>query len=258
MHATRRMTAAIAAITVVLAGCGQPSGEPAVSDMDAETAGDAAPDGDSERLDAASNDKADDHRDDSGGNGRDVEGPTPSRPLTDEEIAPTFDAHAGAHAAHASAGEAREFPTGIAPERLRIPAIGVDAAVTDLSLAGSQPEVPEDFGQVGWYVQTREPGEIGPAVLAGHIDSREGPAVFVDLDELQPGDEIIVTDGAGQERRFVVDELGQYPKDDLPDEVFGFGEPTPQLRLITCGGSFDRSSGHYRDNVVVYASLTDA
>ncbi|HSK24271.1 MAG TPA: class F sortase [Egicoccus sp.] len=153
---------------------------------------------------------------------------------------------------------AREFPSGIVPTRVRIPAIGVDASVTELSLAGAEPEVPTDFDQVGWYHQTRKPGEIGPAVLAGHVDSLSGPAVFVDLAELGQGDEIVVADAAGEERRFVVEELGQYPKEDLPPEVFGFGGPQPDLRLITCGGSFDRASGHYRDNVVVYARLVGA
>lgn len=222
MHVTRRLAAALAA-TVVLTGCAVSSGDPAVSPTAGETAVEAS-----------------------------------TTPETEPDLAAAFNAHSGAHADHGPAAEDREFPDGIAPSRIRIPAIGVDADVIELSLAGSEPEVPEDFDEVGWYQQTREPGEIGPAVLAGHIDSRSGPAVFVDLDELAAGDEIVIADADGEERRFVVDELGQYPKDDLPPEVFGFGGPQPDLRLITCGGSFDRTSGHYRDNVVVYASLVDA
>lgn len=228
MHATRRLAAALAA-TIVLAGCAASSGGPAVPDATAETADEPTP----------------------------TDGGTAGE-WTADEIAAAFNAHSGAHADHGPAAEARDFPDGILPARIRIPTIGVDASITELSLAGAEPEVPEDFDQVGWYQQTRRPGEIGPAVLAGHIDSRSGPAVFVDLDELAPGDEIIVADVAGEERRFVVEDLGQYPKDALPDEVFGFGEPQPDLRLITCGGDFDRASGHYRDNVVVYASLADA
>lgn len=258
MHATRRMTTAIAAITLVLAGCGQASGGSAGADLDAEANDDHTPTTAGERRDPAGSDATSDHGQAHRGVGGDAGASTSDGPPTDGEIAAAFGAHTGAHTSHAPAGEAREFPTGIVPTRVRIPAIGVDASVGDLSLAGPDPEVPEDFDHVGWYVQTREPGEIGPAVLAGHVDSREGPAVFFDLDELQAGDEIAVTDDAGEERRFTVDDVGQYPKDDLPDEVFGFGEPTPQIRLITCGGSFDRSIGHYRDNVVVYASLTDA
>lgn len=147
-----------------------------------------------------------------------------------------------------------ELPVGIEPQRIEIPAIGVDAVVIDLDLRGPEPEVPDDFAHTGWYTQTRRPGEIGPAVVAGHIDSVAGPAVFHRLDELVAGDEIIVSDTTGDSRTFVVTDAGQYPKEALPDEVFGF-EPVVALRLITCGGTFDRSVGHYRDNYVVYAEL---
>lgn len=146
-----------------------------------------------------------------------------------------------------------EFPTGIVPTRIRIPAIDVDARVVDLDLRGAEPEVPENFGDTGWYSQTRLPGEIGPSVIAGHVDSVDGPAVFARLSLLEPGDEIIVADSDGEERSFVVVDTGQYPKTNLPDEVFGFGRPVPELRLITCGGTFDRSIRHYVDNFVVYA-----
>ncbi len=150
------------------------------------------------------------------------------------------------------------LPTGIDPARLEIPAIGVDADIIDLDVRGPEPEVPADFGQTGWYRQTRRPGEIGPSVIAGHIDSVAGPAVFARLDELEVGDEIAVAGADGQRRTFVVTGAGQYPKEALPDEVFGFDQPVPELRLITCGGTFDPSSGHYRDNYVVYGELTGA
>ena len=149
------------------------------------------------------------------------------------------------------------YPSGLVPVSIEIPAIGVAADTIRLELSGPEPEVPEDFDQTGWYDQTRRPGEIGPAVVAGHIDSRSGPAVFARLDELAPGDEIVVTGEDGRQERFVVDRAGQYPKGDLPREVFGFDRPVPELRLITCGGSFDRSTGHYRDNYVVYAVSAD-
>lgn len=149
------------------------------------------------------------------------------------------------------------LPTGVVPRRIEIPAIDVDATVIDLDIRGSAPEVPSDFDEAGWYTQTRRPGEIGPAVVAGHIDSRSGPAVFERLDELRAGDRITVHAGGGDARTFEVVDHGQYPKEALPDEVFGFGSPEPELRLITCGGTFDRSIGHYRDNYVVYARLID-
>lgn len=147
------------------------------------------------------------------------------------------------------------LPVGLTPTRIEIPAIGVDAEIVGLDLRGPAPEVPTDFTQTGWYEQTRRPGEIGPAVIAGHIDSVNGPAVFARLDELVAGNEIIVHGVEGETRTFVVKRSGQYPKEALPDEVFGLGQPVPELRLITCGGTFDRSQGHYRDNYVLYTEL---
>lgn len=167
------------------------------------------------------------------------------------------DTEPGAGSTTAPGEGSAPFPTGIEPTRIAIPTLGVDADVIDLTLSGTEPEVPSDFGQTGWYHQTREPGEIGPAVIAGHIDSVEGPAVFARLDELVAGDEIVVESDDGEQRRFAVTGSGQYPKGDLPSEVFGFGAPAPELRLITCGGTFDRASGHYRDNYVVYAALDE-
>lgn len=149
-------------------------------------------------------------------------------------------------------------PIGIDPVSISIPSIGVDAPIIGLQLSGAEPEVPSDFDDTGWYEQTRRPGEIGPAVIAGHVDSRSGPAVFFRLRDLTEGDEIVVIGDSGETRTFAVVRTDRYPKDDLPPEVFGFGEPVPELRLITCGGDFDRSTGHYRDNQVVYARLVEA
>jgi len=149
--------------------------------------------------------------------------------------------------------EPEPLPTGIEPVHVAIPAIGVDATIIRLDIRGDEPDVPSNFAEVGWYHQTRLPGEIGPAVLAGHIDSRSGPAVFYRLNELVVDDEISVTSADGESRIFVVNDSGQYAKERLPAEVFGFGEPKPEIRLITCGGAFDTGSGHYRDNYVVYA-----
>lgn len=142
--------------------------------------------------------------------------------------------------------------------RLEIPSIGVDANLVDLSLGNGDPEVPDAWEDAGWYETTRNPGEIGPAVIAGHIDSKAGPAVFFRLRELAPGDEIIVHGVDGDTATFMVEDSGQYPKTSLPSEVFGFGQPRPELRLITCGGSFDSSVGHYVDNLVVYAAVAGA
>lgn len=161
--------------------------------------------------------------------------------------APTFDP---------VAAPLRDLPTGIEPTRIEIPSIGVDATVVQLSLAGAEPEVPSEWDDAGWYQTTRNPGEIGPAVIAGHVDSKAGPAVFFRIGELTRGDEIIVHDARGRTRTFEVMGRDQHPKTALPEEVFGFGQPRPELRLITCGGTFDRTVGHYLDNLVVYAAAT--
>lgn len=180
----------------------------------------------------------------------DAEAPVTSRPTPSSAAGPD-----GAGHDHPLAADRTPYPSGIEPARLQIPAIGVDAAFTEPlgMLSRTEMEVPEDPDEAGWFGLSRRPGEIGPAIIAGHVDSRSGPAVFARLRELTAGDEIVVSGPDGEAIAFVVDELGQFPKDALPDEVFSFGGPRPELRLITCGGSFDRDTGHYRDNVIVFA-----
>jgi hypothetical protein len=93
-------------------------------------------------------------------------------------------------------------------------------------------------------------------VIAGHVDSTTGPAVFYRLAELVPGDEIEVTGDNGTLSTFVVERIERFPKAQLPTrQVYGLTEG-PELRLITCGGFFDEASGHYQDNLVVYAVMT--
>lgn len=142
------------------------------------------------------------------------------------------------------------------PVGLQIPAIDLaEETVVGLGVDGAgRLEAPEDFARAGWFTDGPLPGAVGPAVLVGHVDSRSGPAVFYRLRELVPGDEILVPRSDGGSSRFVVDRVEQYPKDAFPaQQVYGM-TPGPELRLITCGGTFDRSVRSYVDNVVVYAS----
>ncbi len=142
------------------------------------------------------------------------------------------------------------------PRRVIIPKIHVQADVIPLGLErdGSL-EVPEDFSVSGWYVDGPEPGEPGAAVIVGHVDSYDGPAVFYGLNKLKRGDEVVVEATDGTASAFVVDRVEQHAKAEFPtDEVYGNTE-RPTLRLITCGGVFDRFEGSYRDNVVVFAQL---
>lgn len=186
--------------------------------------------------------------------------PTPGRTEAPSSTpSPTASPTPSASPTEAAAAAAPELPTGIVPTRVRIPSIGVDAPCIELQLKADEVEVPEDFDDTGWWVQTRRPGEIGPAVIGGHVDSRSGPAVFFRIGELRPGDEIVVEDEAGETRTFTVDrEPLQVDKYERPQEVFGFTDPVPQLRLITCGGDFNPAIGHYTDNIVVFSSLADA
>ena len=141
------------------------------------------------------------------------------------------------------------------PVRVEIPAIGVSSSLVRLGLNPDRTmEVPGDFQVAGWFTGAPQPGQLGPAVIAGHVDSRTGPAVFYRLRDLRPGDQIRVVRADRRVVRFKVDSLVSYPKQSLPpDAVYG-ATTTPALRLITCAGSFDRSSRSYRDNLVVSAT----
>jgi hypothetical protein len=139
------------------------------------------------------------------------------------------------------------------PTRLRVEAIGVDTSLETLRLGtNGELQPPKTNERAGWYADGTAPGDVGPAVLAGHVDSRQGPAVFYRLREITAGDKIEVTRG-DRTVTFTVTATAWYPKKAFPTEgVYG---PTPdrQLRLITCGGVFDRSLRSYKDNLVVYA-----
>jgi hypothetical protein len=142
----------------------------------------------------------------------------------------------------------------VRPVLVTVPAIGVRSSLVPLRLDRAGALVPPaDFGQAGWYVGGPTPGDPGPAVIAGHVDSRAGPAIFFRLRDLRPGDTILVGRSDGRTARFRVAEVQRYPKNAFPTQrVYG---PTPDraLRMITCGGSFDYARRSYRDNIVVYA-----
>ncbi|MBW0118826.1 class F sortase, partial [Pseudonocardia abyssalis] len=140
-----------------------------------------------------------------------------------------------------------------------IPALGVDSAMMDLGL---QPdgtmEVPPDGTTAGWYSLSPTPGELGPAVLAAHVDWKGEPGVFYRLRDTEPGDEVRVRREDGTTAVFTVGRVEQYAKDSFPtDAVYGDVDAA-ELRMITCGGEFDDGTGNYEDNIVVYARLTGA
>lgn len=137
--------------------------------------------------------------------------------------------------------------------RVAISAIELDEPVIELGLASDGAmEVPSDYGDVGWFGGGGRPGGIGPTVLAGHVDSATGPAVFDRLRELSDGDEISVTSSAGGEARYRIESVGNFAKDQFPTvDVFG-ATPADVIRLITCSGDFDAGVGSYEQNFVVF------
>ena len=144
------------------------------------------------------------------------------------------------------------------PARIRIPSIGVDAPVTGERLGpGRRLSVPSDTDRnlAGWFEDGPAPGSSGNAIMLGHVDTFQGPAVFYNLGALHKGQAVDVTRRDHSTAVFSVDAIAVYAKDDFPSQkVYG---PTnrPELRLITCGGGYTQSTG-YLGNVVVYAHLT--
>jgi sortase (surface protein transpeptidase) len=144
-------------------------------------------------------------------------------------------------------------PQAAAPARVRIPSIKVSAGIVPLAIDRSGTlAAPKGYDVAGWNEAGPEPGERGTAVIAGHVDSRTGPAVFYRLRDLKAGDGVEIDRADGSTARFRVTRVARHSKNGVPDSVY---RPAPgaELRLVTCGGAFDRARGSYRDNIIVYA-----
>ncbi|MEV5958829.1 class F sortase [Streptomyces sp. NPDC051987] len=144
------------------------------------------------------------------------------------------------------------------PTRIRIPAIRVDAPLMGLALtATGSLDVPPaaDKNLAGWYEAGTTPGETGTAIVAGHVDNTEGPAVFYDLGALRRGAVIEVDRRDRSVAVFSVDAVEVYQARDFPDDKVYGAAKRPELRVITCGGGYSRTTG-YQGNVVVFAHLT--
>jgi hypothetical protein len=146
------------------------------------------------------------------------------------------------------------------PAALVIPAIGVQSPIHALGLdddgALETPEPGPRYNHAAWYRHSPTPGAMGPAILLGHVDSAtEGPSVFFRLGELTPGDRVLVTRDDDSVAVFRVDHVRRYAKADFPTNLVYRDIDHAGLRLVTCGGAFDSASGHYLDNIVVFASL---
>ena len=145
-----------------------------------------------------------------------------------------------------------------APVKISIPGIGVNAPVMKVGRdADGTVQVPPlaEHNLTGWYRYGPSPGQRGPAVILGHVDSATGVSVFYYLKNMHAGDKVLVTLADGKVAAFAVDGLQRVAKDAFPTASVYGRAGYPSLRLITCGGPFDQATGHYADNIIVYAHL---
>jgi hypothetical protein len=146
----------------------------------------------------------------------------------------------------------------VRPVAIEIPALNVNGPLGELSQADNgELLAPDDPGLAGWYAGGVLPGDVGPAVIGGHVDSRRGPGVFFTLRSLDPGDAVTITMSDGRVVRFAVTRVREVPKAQFPSASVYAPTPRPELRLITCGGRFDRATRSYVDNVVVEAVVAE-
>ncbi|MET9381412.1 class F sortase [Streptomyces sp. NPDC002928] len=174
--------------------------------------------------------------------------------------APPQPSAAQAHADLSEEGAAAPALPPSPPDRIRIPSIRVNAPLMGLALTSSGSlDVPPagEKNLAGWYEAGTTPGETGTAIVAGHVDNADGPAVFYDLGAVKKGSTIEVDRRDGSVALFTVDAVDVYEAKDFPDEKVYGAAKRPELRVITCGGGFSRSTG-YQGNVVVFAHLTNS
>ncbi|MEC3980935.1 class F sortase [Amycolatopsis sp. H20-H5] len=147
---------------------------------------------------------------------------------------------------------------GLRPTSVRIPKIGAESSLIAVAVTVdgkiSVPSVKTPM-QAAWYRLSPVPGEIGPAIVLGHVDGDRKPGIFFKLKDLVAGDEVDIDRNDGKHLKFVVERTTQVPKDQFPQDAVYGNSDKPQLRLITCGGVFDHAEHSYQDNVVVYADL---
>jgi sortase (surface protein transpeptidase) len=164
-------------------------------------------------------------------------------------------------AAHSPAVRHARWPLSRStPSQVDIPKIEASSSLIELGLNPDEtvqvPPIDKPM-QAGWYHLGASPGEVGPAVLLGHVDGNSQPGIFYRLKELQPGDEIKVHRADGKTAIFNVSRTQQVPKPEFPSDAVYGDTQVPELRLITCGGEYDAAKRSYRDNIIVYAVIKD-
>lgn len=145
------------------------------------------------------------------------------------------------------------------PVSLRVPAISLSVPLSTLGLNfDGSVQVPDNDTEPGWFRLGPSPGQIGSAVILGHVDTHAGPGVFFQLRALVPGDQVQVSLTDGAVATFAVGSVVQYTKTQFPSSKVYASQGTAELQLVTCGGAFDEQTGHYLSNVVVYTSFVSA
>lgn len=159
----------------------------------------------------------------------------------------------------AAAAPTRSTPPASPPVEVVIPAIGVQSALVRLHLnSDGTLQVPTDIARAGWYSDGPAPGAAGTSVIVGHVDSVRGPAIFYRLPAVRVGDVVLTRAANGTVTQFTVYKLARYGKTAFPANQVYTSTGHAELRLITCTGVFDRATGHYLSNLVVYATERDA
>jgi hypothetical protein len=191
--------------------------------------------------------------------------PPLTQPTASQTATPTSSAQPvgpPAHAAVKPPAAQRPVMAVSVPVLITIPAIGVRSPVLALgqSRSGAM-EVPPPgphYDDAGWYRYSPTPGSLGPAVVVGHVDSAaDGPSVFARLGSLHPRDLVRVTRADGSVAVFAIEAVRRYAKATFPTQLVYANTDQAALRLVTCGGPFEPATGHYRDNIVVLASLVE-
>jgi LPXTG-site transpeptidase (sortase) family protein len=142
------------------------------------------------------------------------------------------------------------------PVNLNIPSLNISAPFIHLGLnADHTLEVPKTATDVGWFIHGAKPGDIGPAVVVGHLDSPKGPAVFANLKNIKAGDLITINRVDSTSVQYKVDSISKFSQDNFPTEAVYGTINYAGLRLITCAGTYNKAQGHYSDNLVVFATL---
>ncbi|WP_236720050.1 class F sortase [Rathayibacter sp. VKM Ac-2630] len=173
--------------------------------------------------------------------------PPPSTPTDSSTAAP----------APVTAAPTPVLGVGVEPARLSVPAMDLEEALIPLGIAADGTmEVPVDYDDVGWFSGGGRPGGTGRTVIAAHVDSRSGPAVFFRLRELAVDDEIELTGVDGSLHRYRVTATESHPKAAFPTAAVFGGTLEDEVVLVTCAGAYDTGIGRYEDNLVVFASRT--